>query len=92
MVVNRGMMMAWSLLSVLSHSRAKEGKNAGRETRSLGRDAETRHGQRVKQRLVAGFDECNANVRCKEELVQKDTMRLGSGKQMETDGETDVKD
>lgn len=49
-------------------------------------------GQRVKQKLVAGFDECNANVRCKEELVQKDTMRLSSGKQLETDGETDVED
>lgn len=84
--------MDWRLLSVLSHSRAKEGKNAGRETRSLGTDAETRHGQRVKQRLVAGFDECNANERCKEELVEVDTMRLSSGKQMETDGETAVED
>lgn len=37
-------------LSVLSHSRAKEGKNADAKHARWGRDAETGHGQRVKQR------------------------------------------
>lgn len=74
-------------LSVLSHSRAKEGKNADAKHARWGGDAETGHGQRVRQRgFEAGYDECNANECCKEELVQVEKMRLSSGKQMETDG------